>query len=155
MTSRRPHWCSKAVLWELNLHSGWSREWKRSKRKQSTSATVAYVAGALKKWVQERTGHSDLDTSWIEIITWNHQVIFQIKSNVMSPNSLFINILMINREMIQNQTHMPNPRLWWWFWTLAEHGTECEGAVFDSKNRSKTRYGWEGNQGFVVQAALD
>ena len=106
MTSRRPYWCSKPVLWELNLHSGWSREWKRSKRKQSTSATVAYVAGALKKWVQERTGHSDLDTSWIEIITWNHHVIFQIKSNVMSPNSLFINILMDQqRNDTKSNTH--------------------------------------------------
>ena len=56
--------------------------------------------------------------------------------------------------MVQNQTHMQKPRLWWWFWTLAEHGTECEGAVFDSKNLSKTRYGWEGNQRFVVHAAL-
>ena len=43
MTSRRPYWCSKPVLWELNsflmetlsfvsinLHRCWSREWKRS-----------------------------------------------------------------------------------------------------------------------------
>ena len=33
--------------------------------------------------------------------------------------------------------------------------TECEGAVFDPKNLFKTRYGWEGNQRFVFQAALD
>ena len=43
MTSRRPYWCPKLILWELNyflmqtlsfvpinLHSCWPREWKRS-----------------------------------------------------------------------------------------------------------------------------
>ena len=82
MTSRRPYWCSKQVLSELNsflmhtlsflsmnLHGWWSCEWKRSIRKQSTTAKVACVAGAWKKWVQDRTGHSGLEISWIEIIT--------------------------------------------------------------------------------------
>ena len=81
MTSRRPCWCPKPILWEfnsflmqtlsvvpINLHRCWPREWKHSinnlrvLHKTRTHSTHALIFGAP-RWIAVVTGNIHMKTS--------------------------------------------------------------------------------------------